>query len=285
MKIKHLLPFLGLLACYASQVQAETGTLKRVADTGILTIGYRVDAPPFSMEQNGQPVGYAVDLCRRIATAVKERLKLDTLETKFVPVDLNNRFKAVASGDVDMLCAATTITLSRLEQVDFSLMTFLTGGALLSRSDAPVNSTGDLSDKTVVVISETNAAAALKSYLYTNLIDAQVIEVESLEEAQKLLDESKVDAVAHDQIVMIGQIAGATDRTNYAMSQDLFSYEPYALVLRRNDADFRLVINRALAKIYRSGQYKQLFGRWFAQSGVRPSPILVAMYAIQALPE
>ena len=285
MKIKHLLPFLGLLACYASQVQAETGTLKRVADKGILTIGYRVDAPPFSMEQNGQPVGYAVDLCRRIATAVKERLKLDTLETKFVPVDLNNRFKAVASGDVDMLCAATTIPLSRLEQVDFSLMTFLTGGALLSRSDAPVNSTGDLSDKTVVVVSETNAAAALKSYLYTNLIDAQVIEVESLEEAQKLLDESKVDAVAHDQIVMIGQIAGATDRTNYAMSQDLFSFEPYGLVLRRNDADFRLVINRALAKIYRSGQYQQLFSRWFAQSGVRPSPILVAMYTMEALPE
>lgn len=128
MRIKHLLPFLGLLACYASQVQAETGTLKRVADRGILTIGYRVDAPPFSMEQNGQPVGYAVDLCRRITTAVKERLKLDKLETKFVPVDLNNRFKAVASGDVDILCAATTITLSRLEQVDFSLMTFLTGG-------------------------------------------------------------------------------------------------------------------------------------------------------------
>ena len=285
MKIKHLLPFLGLLACYASQVQAETGTLKRVADKGILTIGYRVDAPPFSMEQNGQPVGYAVDLCRRIATAVKERLKLDTLETKFVPVDLNNRFKAVASGDVDMLCAATTITLSRLEQVDFSLMTFLTGGALLSRGDAPVTSIGDLSDKTVVVVSETNAAAALKSYLYTNLIDAQVIEVESLEEAQKLLDESKVDAVAHDQIVMIGQIAGATDRTNYAMSQDLFSFEPYGLVLRRNDADFRLVINRALAKIYRSGQYKQLFDRWFAQSRVRPSPMLVAMYSFQALPE
>ncbi len=261
-------------------------TLKKIADTGVIKVAYRTDTPPFSSADTAsQPVGYAVDLCRRIAAAVKEELKLSSLETKFVEVNLENRFNKLASGDADILCAATTITLSRMKRVDFSLMTFLTGGSVLSKADAPIQSISDLTGKKVAVIKDTSAATALAQYLEANLIDASITTAGSLAAAKQMLDNGGVDALAHDQIVLIGQVIGAADPKSYAMSQDLFSYEPYGLVLRRNDADFRLVVNRALATLYRSGQYKQLYDRWFGRSGIRPSPILAAMYQLQALPE
>jgi ABC-type amino acid transport substrate-binding protein len=277
-----LIPLLLLVS--AQPLYADT--LKTIADAGVIKVAYRTNVPPFaSTDDNGQPVGYAVDLCRRIAAAVKEELKLSSLETRFVAVNLENRFSTLVAGDADILCAATTITLSRMKQVDFSLMTFLTGGAVLSKADAPIESISDLTGKQVAVIKDTSAATALSQYLEANLIDASVTTVESIGAARQKLDDGDVAALAHDQIVLIGQVMGAADPKSYAMSPELFSYEPYGLVLRRNDADFRLVVNRALAGLYRSGQYKQLYERWFGRAGVRPSPILAAMYQLQALPE
>jgi ABC-type amino acid transport substrate-binding protein len=162
-----LLPLLLLVS--AQPLYANT--LKKISDAGVIKIAYRTNIPPFSStDANGQPVGYAIDMCRRIAAAVKEELKLSALETRFVAVNLENRFSKLAAGDADILCAATTITLSRMKQVDFSLMTFLTGGAVLSKADTPIQSISDLTGKQVAVIKDTSAATALSQYLQANLI-------------------------------------------------------------------------------------------------------------------
>ena len=131
---QRLLPLLiSLLAVSAFTAQPQAGTLDEIKKSGVFRIGYRANTLPFSfVDESGGPAGYSVALCLRIGAAVKEHLKLANLEIKYFPVDMNNRFSAVANGEVDILCSATTITLSRQEQVDFTLMTFLTGGCLLS---------------------------------------------------------------------------------------------------------------------------------------------------------
>ncbi|MGI9290518.1 MAG: hypothetical protein ACR2QG_04470, partial [Gammaproteobacteria bacterium] len=135
------------------------------------------------------------------------------------------------------------------------------------------------------IVTGTSTAPALAKFIEDSLIDAELIEAESLDAAMDMLDAGEVDAVADDQIVLIGQILDSKDPAAHMLSHDLYSFEPYALVVKRDDAAFRLVANRALAKLYRSGQYKQLYDRWFGRFGIQPSPILAAMYELQALPE
>ncbi len=275
-----------VMLCFGANAAKLTGTLKKIQDTGVFTIGYIGDSQPFSfLNPQGTPVGYSLDLCRRIATATKERLGLAELETKFVELTNDNRFDAVESGLVDIECGTSTITMSRLERVDFTLMTFVTGGSLLSRSDAPVRTADELSGKTVVVIRGTTTETALTAFLSENLIDAKVVTVANEPEGMASLQDGKADAFASDQVTLIGQIIESRDIRGYVLSQDLFSFEPYGLMVRRNDADFRLVANRAIAQIYRTGQFQSLFEKWFAAVGIKPSPVLVAMYKLQAIPE
>ncbi len=275
-----------LLLGFSAEAAKLTGTLKKVAVTGVITIGYNTDSAPFSFQDDsGAPVGYSVDLCRRIATATKEKLGLDDLEVKFVEISLENRFDAVESGLVDIECSSSTITLSRLEKVDFTLMTFVTGGALVSKENAAIRTTDDINGKAVAVTRGTTTEAALTAHLKETLIDASVILVDTDSEGIRQLDAGKVQAFASDQVVLIGQIVNSGDPESYVLSEDIFSFEPYGLSLRRNDADFRLLANRSLSQIYRTGQFKTLFNKWFGRVGLRPSPILAAMYQLQALPE
>lgn len=275
-----------LLLGFNAEAAKLTGTLKKIADTGVITIGYNTDSAPFSFQDDsGAPIGYSVDLCRRIATATKEKLGLDDLEVKFVEISLENRFDAVESGQVDIECSSSTITLSRLEKVDFTLMTFVTGGALVSKENAAIRTTDDINGKAVAVTRGTTTEAALTAHLKENLIDASVILVDTDSEGIRQLDAGKVQAFASDQVVLIGQIVNSGDPESYVLSEDIFSFEPYGLSVRRNDADFRLLANRSLSQIYRTGQFKTLFNKWFGRVGLRPSPILAAMYQLQALPE
>ena len=270
----------------SAMAQKLTGTLKKIADSGQITIGYNADSAPFSfLDPEGAPVGYSVDLCRRIATATEEELGLSDLNVKFVEVSLKDRFDAVKSGKIDIECSSSTITLSRQAHVDFTLMTFVTGGALVSKKTAPVITTGDVSGKTVAVIRGTTTETALRTHLKESLIDAKVVLVDSDTEGMQELNANRVQAFASDQVVLIGQMVQSGRPADYALSEDLYSFEPYGLALRRNDADFRLVANRSLAQIYRTGQFKQLFERWFGRVGLRPSPVLAAMYQLEALPE
>ena len=284
---RRFLPLLILLlACSPVQAQKLTGTLIGIADSGVFRIGYRTDVPPFSfVDQNGSPTGYSIDLCNRIAAAIREQLKLTELDIKYHVVDLDTRFTAIEQNEVDIVCAASTITLSRQEKVDFTLMTFLTGGSILSRRARPVETTGDLSGKSVAVVRAASTAIALGAYLSESLIDARVVTVETLDIGMDMLSKGEVDAVAGDQIGLIGKLMQHRDPQSFTMSQDMYSYEPYGLIVRRDDSDVRLAANRALARLYRTGQYKALYNKWFGRSGVRPSPILAAMFQLQALPE
>jgi len=277
---------LALLALCIAPGIVVGGTLDQIKKSGEIRIGYRTDAPPLSFnDTSGQAAGYSVELCKRIAAAVKDHLKLKELKTTLVALTSEDRLDAIVNNRADIECGATTITLARAEKVDFTLMTFVTGGGLLTLANSGIDSLASLAGKSVAVVSGTTSQSALQKYLQKNLIDAKVVSVSDRNEGMKQLQARKVDAFASDQVVLIGEILQSGDPRAYSLSSDLFSYEPYGLVVRRNDADFRLVADRALAQLYRSGQIEELFNRWFGQAGLQPTPVLRAMYVIQALPE
>jgi ABC-type amino acid transport substrate-binding protein len=264
------------------------GTLDRIRERGELRIGYRADARPLSFEENGAPAGYSVDLCRRIAAGVSEQLSMPGMKATYVEVTAENRFDAIVRGDIDIECGATTITLERLERVDFTLMTFVTGGSFLSRADARVGTAADLAGKRVAVMRDTSTATALQAFLTENRIDARVVQVDTRDAGMSRLQRGDVEAFAGDQIVLLGAALNAieqNDDANFSFADELFSYEPYGFMVRRNDADFRLAVNRELAEIFRDGDQAPIYQKWVGSNGVKPSPMLVAMYLVQGLSE
>lgn len=287
-RVRRRLRLLGILMLPFAAAMAHEGggTLEQIAKRGEFRIGYRTDAAPLSYENaDGVPSGYSVDLCRRIAAAVKAHLGRDNIETTFVPVTSDNRIRAVTRGDVDIECGSTTITMSRQEQVDFTLMTFVTGGSILSIAESSVPTLADLAGKKVGVVKDTTTMENLKSYLEQNLIDANVVSVKDRSDGMARLNHGEIDAFASDQIVLIGQVIEALYPKRYSLAEETFSYEPYAFMVRRDDAEFRLVANRALTQVFRSGQHIQIFNKWIGRIGIRPSPVLLAMYQLNVLPE
>lgn len=265
--------------------ESET-TLDKIARTGEFVIGYRADSSPLSYENaNGQPSGYSVDLCRRVAAGINALFPKKDIETKFVRISAEERISAVVNGKVDIECGSTTITLSRQEKVDFSLPTFVTGGSVLSLTSSGVQGMPDLSGKTVGVAKDTTTEEQLRGYLEQNLIDAKIVMVDTRDDGMRRLNRGDIDAFASDQIVLIGQVIEAIKPERYALVSEIFSYEPYGLVMRRNDADFRLVVNRAISQIYRSGQHADIYYKWIGRIGINVPPVLAAMYQLNAIPE
>ena len=264
-----------------------TGTLKRIAETGEFRIGYVPDAPPMSFhDPDGHPIGYSISLCKNIATAAKIAAGVEQIEISYVPlISPEDRISAVENGNVDIECAATTVTLSRRERVDFSLLTFITGATVLSRKASSINTIEDLSGKTVAVIKGTTTDAELRNFITNNEYKITLRIIATHDEGMQLLNDEKVDGYASDRAMLVGQVFRSADRSLYALTRDVFSFEPYALMLPRGDSEFRLVVDRALAKLYRSARIRRLYHDWFGRYGEPMTPILEAMYEFQAVGE
>lgn len=262
------------------------GTLQKIKNSGAIVIGYREDARPFSfVDESKKPAGYTIDLCERIVNAVKEELGVRELAVKYVALTSENRFDKVADGSVDLECGNSTQTLSRMKTVDFSNMSFITGASILVREGENIVGIGDLGGKSVAVVEDTTTKTELEAKLQSSLVEAKVVLFKDHGEAMQALLDKKVDAFAGDQIVLIGLAKSAADPSKLGLIRDLFSYEPYGIALRRNDSDFRLVANRTLAQLYRTGDITGIYNRWFGDWGGQPSPLLLAMFALNGIPE
>jgi ABC-type amino acid transport substrate-binding protein len=265
---------------------ADAGTLDQIKQSGKIRIGYRVSEPPMSfLDQNGNPVGYSIDLCSRIVTEVKTKLGNPNISVEYVAVDSATRLPMLADNSIDILCGATTKTLSRGEIVDFTELTFVTGASLLSLKSAPVAGVADLQGKKVAVVKDTTTIDALDGALKQALIEAQVVPVASAAEGFAALQNGQVNAFSSDQVVLIGLLLTSANRDNFVISNELFSYEPFALAVRRNDADFRLVADRVLSHLYRTGEVVQIYEKWFGEIKGRMPSALQAMYQLSATPE
>jgi glutamate/aspartate transport system substrate-binding protein len=265
--------------------QTLTGTLKKVADSGTLTIGYRENALPFSYTgSDGKPAGYSIDLCQEIAVAVQQELKLPNMAVRWVPVTPENRVDAVANGTVDIECGSTTASLSRQEKVDFTLMTFVDGASLLIAEGSGLKTVADLAGKRIGVVPGTTTEKAVADFLRSQSLTATVVPVKDHDEGLAALQTSKIEAYASDRIILVGLVLQARGTSRYALISDDLSYEPYGFMVRRDDSAFRFLANRVLARIYRSGAIGAIYSKWFGALG-KPTPALVLMYALQGLPE
>ena len=273
---------LGVTTAHA---QTRTGTLKKVMDGGTLTIGYRENALPFSFTgSDGKPSGYSIDLCKEIAIAVSQELSLPNMTVNWVPVTPETRIDAVANGTVDIECGSTTASLSRQEKVDFTLMTFVDAASLLIAEGSGLRTIQDLAGKRIGVVPGTTTERAVANFLRVANITATVVPVKDHDEGLAALQTSKIEAYASDRTILIGLVLQARGTARYALVSDDLSYEPHGFMVRRDDSAFRLVANRTLARIYRSGAIGQVYAKWFGSLG-KPTPALVLMYALQGLPE
>jgi ABC-type amino acid transport substrate-binding protein len=262
---------------------AAAGTLERVRAAGVFKIGYRTDAPPFSYKNTiGEPAGYIVDLCREVAAATKQELGLKDLKVEYVTVTADDRFDAVASGRIDLLCEATTVTLARRKLVDFSLMTFIDGAGVMVRSDGP-QSFKSLAGHKIGVHAGTTTESELRHTLADLKVTAEMVPVADHEEGVKRLASGEFAAYFADRAILTYLFLSAGSPSSLRISKEYFSREPYALALARGDDDFRLVVDRTLARLYRSDAFGPIFARSFGKA--KASDILQTLYAINALPE
>jgi glutamate/aspartate transport system substrate-binding protein len=277
--------FLFVLAFAASHASAEEGTLKQIQDNKVVRLGYLKEAVPFSFADSvGKPMGYSIDLCQRVVAGIQHRLQVTQLDVKWIEVTTANRFERVANGTVDLECGTSTITLSRQRQVDFSLMTWADGGTFLVKPDQPVKALIDLSGKKIAVLEGTTTEKALRQALSDRFVNAQVLLVKEHLEGLNALANGTVDAFAGDQTVLVGLALAVGTQIEFTLAEIQFSFEPYGLTLRRNDADFKLVVNEVLARLYRTGQIEEIYERWFGKLG-KPSPAIFAVYHLNGLPE
>jgi polar amino acid transport system substrate-binding protein len=264
----------------AAAVQAQT--LERVKSTGTFTIGYREDAAPYSYKNTlGEPAGYSVELCRAIATNVKDALGLADIKVVYQTVTTEDRFKAVQDGRVDVLCGATTVTLSRRALVDFSLFTFIDGASVLLRADSPPDLQG-LAGKKIGVRGGTTTEQALRNTLKQDNIAAEVVTVENHQDGLQRLEKGQIGAYFADRAILLFLIAQSHDK-DLRVSERFFTFEPYALALRQGDTAFRLLVDRTLSALYRSPRIHEIFIHAFG-TNAKESDLLKALYIINGLP-
>jgi len=280
---------LGLAcACLAAQPGAPAhaaSTLDRIRDTATITFAYRAGAAPFSFaDREGRVRGYSVELCNAVAAAIQQQLKIASLRIEWKPVDADTRLEAVASGKADAECGTTTITLSRMEKVDFSLPIFVDGGTLLVRAGSKLARLADLRGRKVAVIAGTTTERSLVAAMNLQDAAATLVPVKDGTEGVLALAAGKVDAYAGDRIVLAGlKLRDVAGKPLQIFDHD-FSYEPYGIVLRRDDPDFRLAVNRGLVEVYRKGGIDPIYQRWLAPLGP-PGPLLNSMYYLNAIPD
>jgi len=278
------LSLLPTIACAQMAAAPFEGRLKQIQETKTISVAYRTDALPFSFEEaDKKPAGYTVDLCRSVVAVIERQLGT-SLQVKWVPVTTQTRFSAIASGQADMECGASTVTLGRMKEVAFSTLTFLDGTGVLIRASTTGNSLSDLSGKKIGVIAGTSNERALNDALKAKVVSATVVTVRSREDGLAQLEAGTLDGFASDRVLLLGLITKAKDPKALALLGDALSFEPYAIALPRGDWAMKQAVDAALAQIYRSSALPEIYNRWFGTLGA-PGPVLETMFGLGRLPE
>jgi len=279
-----LLRMVSLFAAFVLAWPAYAQTLDKIDKTGVLTLGFIDGASPFSSQAiDGEPQGYSIDLCRAVAGGIALQLGKPQLQTRWVKLTLQNRIEAVQRKQVDIECGTTTWTFDRQRAVDFSLVTFVEGGSvLIQRQAKQLRRLEDFASRRIAVIGGTTTEKALRDALSNARIRAEVVLVATRDEGLGLLRVGKVHGFASDRTTLLGVVAKRGEGDTFRVLDWYFSIEQYALMLPRDDQDFRVAVNRTLARLYRSGEIKKVYDRWLGASGP-PSALLSSTYLIQSL--
>jgi ABC-type amino acid transport substrate-binding protein len=262
--------------------EASAGVLDVIRQNKAIRIAYREDARPFSYKSSiSEPSGYMVDLCRAVAKELTQQLQIPALSIVYIPVTAANRFEAIEQNKADILCEATSATLSRRALVDFSIPTYVDGASLMIRADGPRDVQG-LSGRKIGVLGGTTTEQALRNTLKDAGVTAEIYLSKTHAEGLALLDDGTISAYFADRDILTSLITESKAPEKLAVAEDYLTVEPYALALPHGDEDFRLAVDRALSHIYRSGEIGSIYRQTFS---AKPGQILQALFVTSGLPD
>ncbi len=261
------LALLGTLLALSAQAQELTGTLKKVKETGAITVGYRESSIPFSyLDDKQQPVGYAMDLCNKVVEAVKTELKMPSLKVNLAPVTSGNRIPQLQAGNIDLECGSTTNNVERQKQVSFTITHFLTANRYVSKKASNIKSIEDLKGKTVVSTSGTTNIKQATDLNVSKNMGMNIIPANGHPEAFQMVETGRAVAFIMDDILLYTLVASARTPGDYTISSDALSLpEPYGIMLRKDDPAFKKVVDNAMIQIYKSGDIVKIYNKWFTQ--------------------
>jgi glutamate/aspartate transport system substrate-binding protein len=248
----------------AAGVEVLTGTLRRIRESGTITLGFREGSVPFSFrDARGEPIGYSVDLCRAIAEDAAAELGLARLALAWRAVTPETRIAAVAEGEVDLECGSTTGTAGRRRQVGFSPVIYVAGTRLLVPRDSPVRSLRDLAGRRVVVTAGTTNEAVLRELAERQRLDIRLLTRPEHAQSYAALVAGEAEALASDDVLLFGWIAATPGGDGYRVTGETLSQEPYGLMLRRDDPAFAALVERSFARLAQERRLSELYRRWF----------------------
>ena len=271
MTIAKLTAAFAFAALVGTGAQAQDGTLKKIKDSGAITLGFRDSSIPFSyLDESQKPVGYAMDICLKIVDAVKKELKLDKLEVKYNPVTSATRIPLIANGTVDLECGSTTNNADRQKQVAFTNTHFLTASRFVSKTESKIANIDALKGKSVVSTSGTTNIRQLNDVNTQRKLGITVIPAKDHAEAFLMVETDRAVAFVMDDILLSSLVASSKSPKSYTINDDAFSQpEPYGIRLRRDDAALKKVVDDATAALYKSPEMATIYKKWF-QSAIPP---------------
>ena len=268
-RVKHLVAAAAAASLFTAPAQAQelTGTLKKIKDTGTITIGHREASIPFSyLDDKQQPVGYAMDLCMKVVDAVKAELKMPNLKVALQPVTSANRIPLLQNGTIDIECGSTTNSVERQKQVAFGPTYFVINVSAVVKKTSGIKTMAELNGKAISTTSGTTAVPLLKKYEKTANIDVKEIYGKDHAESMQLLTTDRVSAFVMDDILLAGQVANQPNPGDYVIFPESLRTEPYGMMLRREDPQFKSLVHRAVGAVYKSGEIEKIFSKWFASA-------------------
>jgi glutamate/aspartate transport system substrate-binding protein len=259
-----LLAGLAATLAVAMPAAAQEGTLKKIKDSGSITIGHRDASLPFSYyDDKQQPIGYAMDLCAKIVDAVKAELKMPSIKTNYQLVTSANRIPLMANGTIDLECGSTTNNVARQEQVWFTMTHFVTANRWVSKRSAKLKTLQDLKGKTIVSTAGTTNIKQITEINAAQNLGMNIISANGHPEAFQMVETGRAVAFVMDDILLAGLAAQSRAPKDYEISSVALSVEPYGIMVRKDDKAFKDVADRALSQVYKSGEINAIYSKWF----------------------
>lgn len=239
-------------------------TLAKIRESGTITIAHREASLPFSyLDQNRRPIGYAMDLCMKVVDALRRDMKMPGLKVEYLAVTAANRIQAIADGKADLECGSTTNNAARRKQVAFTVTHYYAGAKLLTRTDSRIQRLSDASGRTIVSTRGTTPLAALRTAVDKGMINSRIVEGKDHDESFEILERGEADAFVMDDILLYGLRANAKNPSQWAIVGELITVEPLAIMLRRNDPEFKKYVDVVLSRAMIDGEVKTVYSKWF----------------------
>jgi glutamate/aspartate transport system substrate-binding protein len=271
-----------------ASAQEGSFVLQRIKDRGVINMGHREASVPFAYMKDGKPQGYSIDLCNKFVEKIKATLKMPDLKVKHVPVTSQTRLALIANGTIDMECGSTTNNLTRQKQVDYLPVTFITGTKLGSVKGSGITEIEDLDGKAIALAQGTTNEKAVKAVMKEKGLKIKIVNVKDHPQGWLALTSGRVDAYATDDVLLYGLISKSKNPDQFQVTGRFLSYDPYGLMVPRNDSAYRRLGTVLLADLMRSGEMLEIYNKWF-----NPGPTDIQMpisdslkmaFEIQALP-